>query len=38
MEEKKKNRINEIDERIKNLKEQASMWGKAGGHGGKMMM
>ena len=34
----KQNRINEIDERIKWLKQHATMWAKAGGRGGMMAM
>ena len=32
MEENKKNRITEIDDRIKGLNEHIEMWGKAGGY------
>ena len=38
MEKTKEDRIAEIDERIKNLREHMSMWGRAGGHGGTMFM
>lgn len=38
MEKTKEDRIAEIDARIKDLKEHMVMWGRAGGHGGRMAM
>ena len=38
MEESKEKRIEEIDKRIEDLKKHATMWGRAGGRGGNMML